>query len=446
MILPGARFPILHRLGHWLGSSTAKRIGSLILVGVIAVCIEVLAAWLYVASSENPWRDLLPELVLFSGTLVALGTLIVYTLWHTQSDQRMKLHHVFESTPNGLVLVDSAGDIHMINAAAQYMFGYSRTELIGKPVEILLDPSLAAAHVRHRQTFGRSPSSRAMGGGRDLFGTHKNGDRVPVEIGLNPLQTVDGRYTLAAVIDITERKAKEAQLEQQREALNRSNKALGEFASIAAHDMREPLRSIKGYAEMLLERGELFPDESDGKRLRQIHQEAVRLQNLVADLLSYAQVDAQEEDLAPTPLAAPLAAALETLYVAISETGASIVHDELPTVRGDHNQLTVLFQNLIENAIKYRGEVPPRISITATKDGPCWRVGVHDNGQGIPQQQREKVFEIFKRLHPRSHSPGTGLGLAICKKIVDRHGGRIWVEASADGGSSFFFTLPFTHA
>ncbi len=383
----------------------------------------------------------LPETILISGMLLAVAAVIVFYFWRREFDQRTKLNHVFDSTPNGLILVDGVGRMHLTNAAIEKMFGYRRDELAGQPVEMLVDPPAAAQHRENRDAFHRAPQARLMGTGRDLFGRHKNGNPVPVEVGLNPLDTVDGKFTLAAVIDITERKAKERLLEEKRAALRRSNEALENFASMAAHDIREPLRAIRGYSEMLLdELGDTLP-ESGRKRLDFIRSEATRLQHLTRDLLAYARVDARHNALEPVALEGAVQRALENLDLRIRESGVSITRDEMPTVLGNLSQLTEVLQNLFENAINYRGLDPPRIHLAARRDGAMWRIEAGDNGQGVPADAREHIFEMFYRLHPRAHSSGTGLGLAICKRIVERHGGRIWVEDAAGGGSLFCFTV-----
>jgi signal transduction histidine kinase len=224
--------------------------------------------------------------------------------------------------------------------------------------------------------------------------------------------------------------------------LVRSNRDLEQFASAVSHDLKEPLRAVAGYAALLQRKyGGLFDDKSDAYLAGTVDG-AERMQRLIDDLLSYARVGSRGGEFKPADAEAALTAAVANLRVGIEEAGAVITHDPLPTVRSDPSQLVQLLQNLIANAVKFRGAESPRIHVGAEREAGQWRFRVHDNGIGVEQQFRERIFEIFQRLHPRSAYPGTGIGLAICKRIVERHGGRIWVESTPGRGSTFFFTIP----
>jgi light-regulated signal transduction histidine kinase (bacteriophytochrome) len=227
------------------------------------------------------------------------------------------------------------------------------------------------------------------------------------------------------------------------EDLLRSNDELAQFAYVASHDLQEPLRTVSIYAQLLAKRyrDQLGPDANEF--IGYITENASRMQNLIRDLLDFSQIDSRSTDhFARTRCDAVVDEALVNLRLRIEESGATVSHTPLPCIVGDPVQLTRLFQNLIVNAIKYRRDEPPLIHISAERCKKDWVFSVRDNGVGIEPQYAEKVFGIFRRLQPRSESTGNGMGLAICKKVVNRHGGRIWVESEPGKGSTFRFTLP----
>jgi|GEM_PF-2832677 len=237
-------------------------------------------------------------------------------------------------------------------------------------------------------------------------------------------------------------------LKQASEALTRSNAELEQFAYAASHDLREPLRTIINFVQLLQERLKSKLDATDERYMGFITDATKRMDTLIQDLLQYARLETRAQPFQPVNCNTVLQLVKENLRTTIEETRAEITHDHpLPIVRGDITQLTQLFQNLIGNGIKFRRpEEPPRLHIGATKQNEEWIFSVHDNGIGIDPQYFQRIFVIFERLHPQDKYPGTGIGLAICRKIVERHGGRIWVESEPGKGSTFFFTLPVSSA
>ncbi|MCB8944286.1 MAG: hypothetical protein H6658_11090 [Ardenticatenaceae bacterium] len=225
--------------------------------------------------------------------------------------------------------------------------------------------------------------------------------------------------------------------------LERSNRELAEFAYVASHDLQEPLRIISSYLQ-LLNRSYADKLDADGQRFIQYTVDAAdRMRHLIQDLLAYSRVGTQAQPLQPTDFRQILTQVLADLQLAIEENTAVITHDPtFPTVMADASQLRQLLQNLIGNAIKFHGEQPPHIHIGSRREDDYWLMWVQDNGIGIDPQFAERIFVIFQRLHNRQEYPGTGIGLAICKKIVERHNGRIWVESQPGSGTTFFFTLP----
>ncbi len=241
---------------------------------------------------------------------------------------------------------------------------------------------------------------------------------------------------------ITQRKQAEQKLKKAIAELARSNQELEQFAYVASHDLREPLRKIKSYTDLLVKRYQGQLDEKADKYIAYITDGAVRMQTLITDLLTYSRVGTEELPLKPTDLGAVLNRTLSDLSTAIRENNAIIQADPLPTVRANSTQMGQLLQNLIANAIKFRTLQPPQIQIKAALHDKCWTICVQDNGIGIEPQYSDRIFVIFQRLHTKEEYSGTGIGLSICKKIVERHGGKIWVESEPGQGTTFCFTLP----
>jgi PAS domain S-box-containing protein len=255
---------------------------------------------------------------------------------------------------------------------------------------------------------------------------------------------IGGLILLSEVI--TERKRTEQMLATQARDLRRSNAELEQFAYVAAHDLREPLRMVASYTELLGERYQGRLDDKADKYLHYAVDGARRMQRLIDDLLDYSRIAAQGKPLQPTQVAAVVGEVIETMRMTIEETAAEIVCGQLPIVHADPGQLAQLFQNLIGNALKFRSEHPPRIRIDARHGDSEWVLSVADNGIGIPAGDAERVFQMFQRLHGRSQYEGSGMGLAIVRKIVERHHGRIWLESGLGKGTTFHFTLPADRA
>ena len=271
------------------------------------------------------------------------------------------------------------------------------------------------------------------------------------------------RIILLAIEDITERKqvAEEKeetrielvetakllkQIAEEKERamveLERSNKELEQFASIASHDLQEPLRMVASYTQLLAERYEGQLDEKAKKYIAYAVEGAIRMQRLVNDLLAYSRVSTRGNPIETTDLHSILGEAIRNLAATIEESKAIVTNEELPMVRADSSQLVQVFQNLLANAIKFRGEDFPDIHVSVRDGGREWVFSIRDNGIGIDRQYADRIFVIFQRLHTRQEYPGTGIGLAVCKRIVERHGGRIWFESEPGKGSTFFFTVP----
>lgn len=369
-----------------------------------------------------------------------------------------------ESAPLAMLMIDARGRIVLVNAGTEGLFGYAREELLGEQMEILVPERFRGRHPAHRHGFFGSPEARRMGAGRDLFGLRKDGSEFPVEIGLNPIHTGDGLLVLSAIIDITERKRLEdalyeanealeqrvaertAELERAVEALEKSNIELQHFAYVASHDLQSPLRSISGFVQLLqAEYGGQLDQRADDWINRTV--QAIRsMQTLINDVLAYSRIEAASRRRQKVSLRRIVADAASMLEAVLEDSGGRITCDELPTVAADRPQLAQVMQNLIGNGLTYRGEEPPRVHVSAERGDGEWIVAVRDNGMGIDPKYHERVFEIFRRLHNQKEFAGTGIGLAICRRVIEGHGGRIWLDSTPGKGSTFYFTIPDTRS
>ena len=373
-----------------------------------------------------------------AGELVGVSEVSQDLTERKQAEERFRL--AVEAAPNAMIMVDGQGRVVLANHQAEQLFGYGREELLGSSVEVLVPEDQRQDHPLQRERFLAAPAPRHMGDGSELAARRKDGGEVPVEIGLTPVQTGEGRFVLASIVDVTERQRTEQQLKSQAEELARSNAELEKFAYVTSHDLQEPIRMVSSFCQLLRrEYGERL-DERGGRWLGFAVEGAERMQRLVEDLLDYSRVQTRPRELESTDLRQVVEEALRNLDPAGEE--ARIDVGPLPAIVADHSQMLRLFQNLLANALKFRSQRPLEISISAQKEGDGWLLRVADNGIGIPPAHSERIFELFKRLHPRERYPGTGIGLAMCRTIVQRHGGRIWVESTPGQGSTFLVFMP----
>ena len=480
-------------------------------------------------------------------------------------ESEARFRFLLESAPVAAVIADMEGKINIINSKTEQIFGYSRDELVGQPIGLLMPERYRQGHSEHISKYFSEPKTRMMGNDLEISGLRKDGSEIPLEVRLSFVQSKEGILGMSFIsdiserkranealklekafsdqvinsipgifyvfdetgrfirwndnfskiseysddeiaqmhptqffrgadqdhiaariqkvfeegiadaeaafttksgrglphyftglrtiiddkplligtgVDITERKQAEEALQKAVIELERSNVELEQFAYIASHDLQEPLRAVAGMVQLLQQRYQGKLDERADEYIHLTVEAATRMQKLIDDLLAYSRVDRRGSQFVQIEMDKILKSALANLSTTIRESEAVVTHDPLPTLVADPAQLTRVFQNLIGNGIKFRGERPPEVHIGAQELDKAWRFEVRDNGIGIEPQYHERIFLIFQRLHGRSEYPGTGIGLSLCQKIVENHGGRIWIEFEAGQGSRFYFTIP----
>jgi len=357
-----------------------------------------------------------------------------------QSEERFRA--VAETANDAIISANREGNIIHWNAGAERAFGYSAAEAVGQPLTLIMPERF---HVAHRQGFGRYLTTREahiVGKTVELTGLRKDGTEFPLDLSLASWKIEEGIFFTAVIRDITDRRQAEEALKRQTAELARSNADLEQFAYVASHDLQEPLRMVTSFMQLLERRYRGKLDAEADEFIGFAVDGATRMKQLISDLLTYSRVSTSPEEPAPSDCETVLLNVLTNLGLTLQESGAVVTHDPLPTVEANYSQMVQLMQNLVTNAIKFRSSQPPQIHISVLRVRTEWVFSVSDNGIGISLEHRERIFVIFQRLHDRMSYPGTGIGLAICKKIVERHGGRIWVESKPGQGSTFFFTLP----
>src|ERR1700730_17739095 len=354
-----------------------------------------------------------------------------------------KYRGLLEAAPDAMVVVNQGGEIVLLNLQAEKQFGYHRDELVGQHVKNIIPEGFAERLLADGLRSVEDALAQQIGTGIELTGRRKNGSDFPIEIMLSPLESTEGTLVTAAIRDITERKKSEEHLVKTVGELKRSNDELQQFAYVSSHDLQEPLRMVASYTQLLAKRYKGCLDSDADEFIAFAVDGCNRMQGLIQDLLAYSRTGTNGKALREISGDDALNEALTNLRTTIGQSGAVVTHDPLPVIQTHDTQLTQVFQNLVGNAIKYRSAEVPHVHVSATKNGGHeWVFSVGDNGLGIDPQYFERIFILFQRLHGRNEFAGTGIGLAICKKILERLGGRIWVESQPGKGSTFYFALP----
>jgi PAS domain S-box-containing protein len=353
-----------------------------------------------------------------------------------------ELRSYLEGAAQAIVAVSNEGLIVLVNRKTEEMFGYDREELLGQELGTLLPERIREIHQKHRAHFFVEPRVRSMGVGMELAGRRKDGTEFPVEIGLSFVGTEQGGMALGMITDITERKRTMDELARLNERLRRGNMELEQFAYIASHDLQEPLRMVTSYLNLLELRYRNKLDSEAGEFIHYAVDGAERMKGLIRDVLRFSRAGTQAVTLSQVSAERIVEQAIENVQTAIEERGAKVHVGTLPKITADAHMLTHVFQNLIANGIKFTKDATPEIHIAAEKRNGDWIFSVHDNGIGIEERHIPRIFVLFERLNSSEEYGGTGVGLAICKKIVERHEGRIWVESAPGRGSTFYFSIP----
>jgi len=350
------------------------------------------------------------------------------------------LAHGVESAADAIIMTDVHGTISYANPAMTRLTGLSAEEMLGQKPSIF--KSGRHSEAEYREMWETILSGKVWSG--EVTNRKKNGEDYDVLLTIAPVLDQNGKIEAFVSIqsDITELKRAREELVMRADELARSNAELEQFAYIASHDLQEPLRMVSSYCQLLQRR---YQDKLDGDANDFIGfavDGAMRMQKLIDDLLTYCRVGTKGNPFQVTDCARVVNRVLEDLKVSIEDCDAKIKTEKLPVTMADETQLAQVFQNLIANAVKFRKNDVPEISIGSRRRNGEWVISVRDNGIGIETDYRQRIFTIFQRLHSKETYPGTGIGLAVCKKIVERHGGRIWVKSKPGKGATFNFTLP----
>lgn len=352
-----------------------------------------------------------------------------------------RLKAVVNTAVDGIILMDAHGTVTVFNPACERMFGYAADEVIGGDVKLLMPPPYRDEHDQYLDSYRKTGQRKIIGIGREVLGRRKNGETFPMDLSVGAAEQNGEVFYVGILRDVSERKRAQDLRDQLIQQLTASNEERARFAHVASHDLREPLRMIAAFCDLLArDYGERL-DERGREYLSLVVSAASQAQNLLDDLVDFGRLGLEAERASWFDANETLGQAMENLHEAIRESGANITHGDLPRIFGNSIRFTRLLQNLIGNALKYVAPgVAPRVHVSAALAGDFWAFSVSDNGIGIESHHYDQIFEPFKRLHARSRYDGAGLGLAICRKIVEGFGGQLSVSSTPGEGSVFSFT------
>ncbi|PDT03211.1 PAS domain-containing sensor histidine kinase [Rhizobium chutanense] len=420
----------------------------LLMLGFFAVRHNEVAFWQEIANRT-----------ITAATLWLIAILVFYFMRnnHNLETERVRFGALVRGTPDAVIVIDESGTIRSFNPAAENMFGYAPQETIGRNIKMLMPEPYHSEHDGYLAHYRQTGEERIIGTTRMVSGRRKSGIVFPIDVSISAVATGDSKIFVGIVRDISERARQEermkttlAQLEAYTAELERSNHDLDEFAYIASHDLKEPLRGLHNHSRFLLEDYEDKLDDDGVRRLNRLVRLSQRMEKLVNDLLYFSRLGRQQLAVKRTDIGLIVKDVVATMELLLEERHAKVIMDgQLPDVVCDAPRLTEVFRNLITNAIKYNDKPAPLVSIGyldrfVGKDGTVARnvFFVRDNGKGIPQEFHEDIFRIFKRLEKSQDSDdGTGAGLTFVRKIIARHNGDIWLESEVGAGTTFYFTL-----
>lgn len=351
---------------------------------------------------------------------------------------------IVDTAVDGIITIDDRGLVESLNPSAERMFGYAAGEVLGQNLKMLMPAPYRDVHDGYLSRYRKTGERRIIGIGREVEGRRKDGTTFPLELSVSEVERGKRRQYVGIVRDISERKRAEEELARHTDALARSNAELEDFTHVVSHDLKEPLRGIEAFSTFLEEEYSQTLDDQGRRYIDVLRGSAIRMRELIDDLLKLSRVGRSEPEYVRYPMESLLEEVAENMEFALKEKSATLqVEPDLPTITCDPLRLRQVFENLISNAIKYCDKREPAIRVSSTEDAGFYTFTVADNGPGIDPRYHDKIFEVFQRLVHREEHAGTGIGLAICKKIVEGHGGKVWVESDGQGnGSTFFFSIP----
>lgn len=411
--------------------------------------------------SAQPGENLLLGALLIA--LLAAGAAVVWVRQYSkkirlalellrESEERYRT--ILESASEAIIVVDSKGQIQLVNPWAERIFGYSHGEMEGQSIEALLPDRLREIHESHRRDYLSSPRTRPMGTGLDLFARRKDGSEFPVDISLGYIRNAKGLLILSFITDITERKHREEEIRRLNEDLERrvvertaqleaANSELEAFSFSVSHDLRSPLRAVDGFSRVLLEEYSNRLDDEGRRLLDVIRTNVQTMGQLIDDLLAFSRFGRQQMEFSEIDLDRLVSSLFEELTRIYPERKLELKLQSLPPAWGDRTMIRQVLLNLLSNAIKF---TRPRETAVIDMGGRIEEnesvYFVRDNGVGFDMRYAHKLFGVFQRLHRVEEFEGTGVGLAIVQRIIHRHGGRVWGEGKIDEGATFYFTLP----
>ncbi len=400
-------------------------------------------------SGDLKWIESYSKTIRFEGCLADFVMMIDITNRKKAEEALRESEERFRSLSAAAfeaIIIHEGGILISANDQYYKMFGYEPEELLRKQAMMLTVAPEAIESMKKEIAAG-------VLGPYESIGLKKDGTKFPIEIRIREIKYEGRKVRAAAIMDITEYKETEKALQEYRDHLEdlvrtrtaelaRSNADLEQFAYVASHDLQEPLRMVASFTQLLAKRYRGKLDADADEFISFAVDGANRMQRLINDLLAYSRVTTRRGPFGQVNCDKVLDSVIISLALAIDESGATITGDPLPTITGDPSQVGQVFQNLITNAIKFRSDEPLKIHISAELKDRDWFFSVRDTGIGIDSNHHERIFVIFQRLSHKKETSGTGIGLAICKKIVENHGGRIWVESRSGEGSTFYFTIP----
>lgn len=437
-----------------IGGTVARRLIPMVII------LPLVLGWLRIKGEEFGLYGPHFGTAIFSVSVITV--LIIVILWNVkrliqtdkqrivvenslkQSDERLRI--IFDQAPYAMIVMDEAGIITRWNQRAEEIFGWTDEEVLGKVLHKLIIPErYRAMHVKGIERFMESGKGPLLNKSVELSALKKDGIEFPVDFRISFIRQNDQYIFIAFLNDITEQKKAALELNKKSEDLRIANKELEQFAYVASHDLQEPLRTISNFVGLIEKKYKHKIDTNANEYIRFIVKATIKMRNLIKDLLDLSRIG-RNVVFKPIDCTELIKEVLSEMEISILESHAKIRFGPLPIILGNLLEIKLLFQNLISNAIKFRkkNEVA-EITITVEEKENEFLFAIKDNGIGIEEQYKEKIFIIFQRLHNSEEYPGTGIGLATCKKIVIRHKGNIWVESEPGRGSTFYFTIPKQH-